>query len=322
MPALAHYPAARRSARVFPCKSTVLDLDMAIRVMVSRHSAFYSPLICSIAAGFLEEEGLSATYSILGKGERSHVLIRNGRVDIMQSAVSSNWKAIERGEAPLPIHFAQINQRDGFFLVGREDDPSFQWKKLEGKSLLADHGLQPLVMLRYAVHHNRADWEKIHVIDGGTPEEMQAAFRAGAGDYVHVQAPAPQELERDRIGRTVTSVGACMPRVAFSSLCASHEFVQSGTFQPFVRAYAKAKKWICRARPDEIAEKEASFFPGIGVESLAAAVARYQSLGCWTGGIEIPRELYEQALNVFQWAGAITRRHSYEAVCLTPSPSV
>ncbi len=169
---------------------------MAIRMMVSRSSAFYSPLICSIAAGFLEDEGLSATYRILGKGQRSHVLIRNGCVDIMQSAVSSNWKAIERGEAPLPIHFAQINQRDGFFLVGCEDDPSFQWKKLEGRTLLADHGLQPLVMLRYAVHHNGADWRKIHVIDAGTPEEMEVCFRAGAGDYVHLQAPAPQQLER------------------------------------------------------------------------------------------------------------------------------
>jgi len=56
---------------------------MPIRIMVSRHSAFYSPLICSITAGFLEEEGLRATYSILRKGQRSHALIRDGLVDIM-----------------------------------------------------------------------------------------------------------------------------------------------------------------------------------------------------------------------------------------------
>src|SRR5437763_16756421 len=122
---------------------------MTLRIMVSRHSGFYSPLICTIAAGFLEREGLEATYSILGKGERSHALIGNGSVDIMQSAVSSNWNTMERGEAPLPVHFAQINQRDGFFLLGREPEPSFQWKQLAGKTLVADHGLQPLVMLKY-----------------------------------------------------------------------------------------------------------------------------------------------------------------------------
>ena len=298
-----------------------LHLDMAIRIMVSRHSAFYSPLICSIAAGFLEKEGLQATYSILGKGERSHALIRDGLVDIMQSAVSSNWQLIERGEAPLPVHFAQINRRDGFFLVGREVDPSFEWKRLEGKTLLADHGRQPLVMLQYAVHYNGADWEKIRVVDLGPPNEMETAFRGGTGDYVHLQAPAPQQLEQDRIGRTVASVGESMPPVAFSSLCASGEFVRSSAFQSFLRAYVNAKGWINQAAPDEIAAKEASFFPGINAQALVAAVARYQAVGCWIGGIEIPRDLYEQALNVFERAGEITRRHAYAAVCLVPSSS-
>ena len=292
---------------------------MTLRIMVSRHSAFYSPLICTIAAGFLEREGLAASYSVLGKGERSHVLIGNGSVDIMQSAVSSNWNAMERGEAPLPVHFAQINQRDGFFLVGREQETSFHWKQLEGKTLVADHGLQPLVMLKYAVRHNGADWDKFHVIDTGTPEEMQAAFRSGTGDYIHLQAPAPQQLEADGIGRTVVSVGASMPPVAFSSLCASLEFIQGPMFAGFLRAYSKAKEWVREARPEDIAEKESSFFPGVGVDVLAEAVARYQRLGCWTGGIEIPRDLYEQALHVFESAGAVRRRHPYEAVCRAPT---
>ena len=298
-----------------------LHLDMTIRIMVSRHSAFYSPLICSIAGGFLKEEGLEATYGILGKGQRSHVLIGSGSVDIMQSAVSSNWSAIERGDAPLPVHFAQINQRDGFFLAGREDDASFQWKKLEGKTLLADHGQQPLVMLRYAVHHNGADWDKIHVIDAGTPEEMLAAFRSGIGDYVHLQGPAPQQLEHDNAGWAVVSVGASMPPVAFSSLCASRQFIDGRSFQPFLRAYSKAKDWVCRAKPDEVAASEASFFAGVSLVALADAVARYQELGCWRGGIEIPHELYEQALNVFEFARTIHQRHAYEAVCITPSHS-
>jgi NitT/TauT family transport system substrate-binding protein len=283
--------------------------------MVSRHSAFYSPLISSIAAGFLENEGLEASYAVLSKGQRSNILISDGIVDIMQSAVSSNWKPMERGESPLPVHFAQINQRDGFFLVGRRAEPDFEWKRLEGQTLLADHGLQPLVMLRYAVHYNGVDWAKIHVVDAGTPEEMDRAFRAGTADYIHLQAPAPQQLEHDGIGQTVVSVGQSMPPVAFSSLCASRAFVETSAFAAFLRAYAKAREWARQAPPDEIAAKEAPFFPGIGAASLSGAIARYQTLGCWNGDFEIPRELYEQALNVFQFAGEITERHPYDAVC-------
>src|SRR5207302_7630955 len=130
-----------------------------------------------------------------------------------------NWKPMERGESPLPVHFAQINRRDGFFLAAREPYSSFEFRMLEGKSLLADHALQPLVMLRYAVQLNGADWNKIHVIDAGSPEEMAAAFRAGTGDFVHLQGPAPQQMEHDAIGHIVVSVGQSMPPVAFSSLC-------------------------------------------------------------------------------------------------------
>ena len=291
---------------------------MTLRIMVSRHSAFYSPLIATIAAGFLKEQGLDAAYSILGPAQRSQSLIRDGVVDVMQSAVSSNWKPMERAESTLPVHFAQINQRDGFFLVARAPDASFQWKHLEGKTLLADHGVQPMVMLRYAASYNGVRWSRIGVIDVGTPEQMSAAFHAGAGDYVHLQGPGSHQLDHDRTGYIVASVGQAMPPVAFSSVCTSRKFLQTQACQALLRAFASAKEWVGRASPEEVAAKEASFFPEIDIAVLAAAVRSYQALGCWDGGIEIPRNLYEQALNVFEWAGEIARRHAYEEVCAPP----
>jgi hypothetical protein len=57
---------------------------------------------------------------------------------------------------------------------------------------------------------------------------------------------------------------------------------------------------------------------------LAAAITRYQTVGNWQGGVAIPRDLYEQALNVFESAGEIRIRHPYQEVCATPpaDPSV
>jgi NitT/TauT family transport system substrate-binding protein len=286
--------------------------------MVSRHAAFYSPLIATIAAGFLKEEGLDATYDVLAPGQRSHALIREGAVDLVQSAVSSNWKPMEKGESPLAVHFAQINQRDGFFLVARRPAPSFDWKDLQGKTLIADHGGQPLAMLRYAAKCKGVDWSRVHVVNAGSPEEMIAAFRNGSGDYVHLQGPAPQQLEHDGAGPVVAVVGAAMPAVAFSSICTSREFLATEECRAFVRAFTKAKGWVREALPEEVANKEAAFFPRIDPGALASAIRSYQELGCWEGGIEIPRDLYEQALNVFESAGEIAARHPYEQVCASP----
>lgn len=284
--------------------------------MVSRHSVFYSPLIATIAAGFLERHGLEAEYLILAKGQRSSALIAAGEVDIMQSAVSSNWLPIERGESPLPVHFAQINQRDGFFLVARGPAGAFQWSDLVGQTLLADHAPQPLVMLKYAARVNSVGWTQVDVINAGSPDEMVRAFRHGRGTYVQLQSPAAHQLEFDGVGHVVASVGASMPPVAFSSLCASREFTASETCRQFLEAYSEARTWVRTAPSEDVAQAEAGFFPGFSRDALAAGIRGYQKIGCWEGRVEIPRDLYEQALTVFETEGGISRRQPYEAVCV------
>lgn len=286
---------------------------MHLRIMVSRHSAFYSPLIATLAAGFLEDAGLTAEYAILAPGQRSHELIRDGAVDIMQSAVSSNWGPMKQGISPLPVHFALINRRDGFFLASRvQSKKPFDWRELEGKTLLADHGAQPLAMLRYAVRYNNADWSKINVLDRGAPEQMIQAFQSGEGDFVHLQAPGPEILEEANAGWARVSVGAFMPEVAFSTLCCSREFLASQALRAFLPAYTEAREWVRTADPARVAARQAKYFPGISQTALATAIGRYQRLGNWNGSTEITKALYDQALAVFD------ENQPFEQVCVTP----
>jgi len=145
---------------------------------------------------------------------------------------------------------------------------------------------------------------------------MYAAFKSGSGDYIHLQGPAPQQLEIDRAGKVVASLGASTPELAFSSVAASREFLKKPAYRPFLRAFAKAKAWAQNTPAREIAEKEASYFPSFSIEALTAAIARYQSIGTWKSGIEIPRDHYDQALMIFSWAGIIKQKHAYEEVCV------
>ncbi len=75
------------------------------------------------------------------------------------------------------------------------------------------------------------------------------------------------------------------------------------------------------ADPGEVARAEAAFFPEIAVEATAAAVGYYQKLGTWSGGIEIERDLYESALDVFQHSGMLSTRYPYEEVVVPPPGS-
>ena len=162
-----------------------------LRIMVYRHSVFYSPLIATIAGGFLQDQGLEATYFQKPPERNQYEMFRAHEVDVMQAAVSTSWDPLSKGIRNIPVHFAQINQRDGFFITARPGANPFEWKHLEGARLLADHAQQPLAMLKYGLHLKGVDLSRIQMINAGAPEAMEKAFREGQGDFVHLQGPAP-----------------------------------------------------------------------------------------------------------------------------------
>jgi NitT/TauT family transport system substrate-binding protein len=288
-----------------------------ISIQFTRFSAFYSPLIATIAGGFLQAEGLAPKHSIAPPGTSAIEGVVAGTVHVCQSAPSQGFGPLEKGQAPPAVHFAQINEMDGFFLTGRAPDPAFSWDKLKGRRVLVDHGGQPLAMFKYACHKRGLDFASIVAVNVPS-DQMDAAFRKGEGEYIHQQGPAPQQLEHDRAGHVVASVGQAIGPVAFSSLAATRAWLGTDMAGRFMRAYRKARTWLLATPATEVAKAEASFFPEIDPAVLAATIAYYQKLGCWTPHVEITRPAFEVALDVFQHSRLITKRHRYEDVIALP----
>jgi NitT/TauT family transport system substrate-binding protein len=288
-----------------------------IRIRFTRFSAFYSPLIATIAAGFLAEEGFAPKQSVAPAGTSAIAGLVDGTVDVCQSAPSQGFGPLEQGQSPPAVHFAQINETDGFFLTGRRPEPGFTWAALAGKRVLVDHGGQPLAMFKYACHRRGLDFAAIAAVDLPSGQ-MDQAFRKGEGDYIHQQGPSPQQLEHDGVGHIVASVGEAIGPCAFSSLAATRAWLRTDAATRFMRAYRKARAWVTSTPAAEIAAAEAPFFPGIDRAVLAATIAAYQKLGCWTPHVEITRPAFEATLDVFQHARLISRRHRYEDVIAPP----
>jgi NitT/TauT family transport system substrate-binding protein len=291
-----------------------------IRIQFTRFSAFYSPLIATIAGGFLKEEGLEPRHSIAPPGKSAIEGVVGGTVHVCQSAPSQGFGPLEKGQAPPAVHFAQINEMDGFFLTARAADPAFTWDKLRGQRVLVDHGGQPLAMFKYACHKRGLDFGSIQAINVPS-DQMDQAFRRGEGDYIHQQGPSPQQLEHDRVGHVVASVGQAIGPVAFSSLAATRAWLATDMARRFMRAYRKARAWLLATPADKVAEAEASFFPEIDRAVLASTIGYYQKLGCWSSHVEITRPAFEVALDVFQHSKLITKRHKYEDVVAAPPNS-
>jgi len=288
-----------------------------INIQFTRFSAFYSPLIATIASGFLAEEGFAPKHSVAPPGKSAIDGVVAGAVHVCQSAPAQGFGPLERGQTPPVAHFAQINEMDGFFLTARAPDPGFTWDRLRGKRVLVDHGGQPLVMFKYACHKRGVDFTSIQAIDVPS-DRMDAAFRGGEGDYIHQQGPAPQQLEHDKVGHVVASVGQAIGPCAFSSLAATRAWLGTDMARRFMRAYRKARTWLLATPAIRVAEAEASFFPEIDRAVLTSTIGYYQKLGCWTPHVEITRSAFETTLDVFLHAGVIAKRHRYEDVVAAP----
>jgi NitT/TauT family transport system substrate-binding protein len=291
-----------------------------ISIQFTRFSAFYSPLIATIAGGFLQAEGFAPRHSVAPTGKSAIEGVVNGTVHVCQSAPSQGFGPLEKSQAPPAVHFAQINEKDGFLLTARAPDPTFTWDKLRGKRVLVDHGGQPLAMFKYACHRRGLDYAAIQAVNVPS-DQMDQAFRKGEADYIHQQGPAPQQLEHDGVGHIVASVGEAIGPCAFSSLAARREWLRTEKAARFMRAYRKARAWIIETPAARLADAQASFFPEIDRAVLASTIAYYQKLGCWTPHVEITRPAFEVALDVFQHSGLIAKRHRYEDVIASP-PSV
>ena len=286
-----------------------------INIQFTLFSAFYSPLISAMSGGFLKAEGLDAEWSISPPGVSALEALRNGSAHVVQSALSQGFVTLDKGETPFAVHFAQVNEMDGFFLTARKADPAFSWKKLEGAEIVTFKGGQPHAMFKYACHKAGIDYGKIKLIAPGGPAEIDKAFREGQGQYVHQQGPFPQQLQAEGVGHIVGQVGPLIGPCGFSSLAATPEWLKTDMARAFLRAYRKTRAYMTAAPAAEIAKAEKTYFPKIDEKVLADCIATYQKLGCWTPHVEITKAAYEKTLDIFEYNGQLKQRYRYEQVC-------
>ncbi len=289
-----------------------------VSIQFTLFSAFYSPLISMMSGGFLKAEGLEYEWSVAPVGKSAIDSLEGGTAQVVQTAPSQSFGPISKGESTSWTHFAQINEMDGFFIAGRNADPDFSWNKLEGAEVVMFGGGQPNAMFKYACYKAGIDYEKIKPITPGSAAAIDAAFRGGEGQYVQQQGPFPQQIQAEGIGYIVAQVGPKIGPIAFSSLAAKRDWLNTDEAKAFCRAYRKTRVYMNETPAAEIAVAEKEFFPDIDEVVLEDCISAYQQLGCWTVHPEITRMAFDVAQDVFLHFGTLNERIDYEKAVVCP----
>ena len=194
-----------------------------------------------------------------------------------------------------------------------EDQTSDATEK-DSMRLLTKHHIPGTI----TVAHAAIEMDKIKIIDAGNGGEMDKAYRAGTGQFIHQQGPAPQQLEADGVGHVVTALGPVIGACGFSSLAARPEWLESEEAKAFTRAYIKTRNYMNDASAAEIAAAEKPLFPNIDEAVLADCIHTYQNMGVWTRHIDITDDGYNAMLDIFEYDGMLKTRYAYDQVCARP----
>lgn len=100
------------------------------------HSIFYAPQYAAIELGYFEDEGIDLTLVNGAGADKVMTALVSGDADIGFMGSEASIYTYAQGASDYAVNFAQLTQRAGNFLVGREPDTAFTWDKLRGRKVL------------------------------------------------------------------------------------------------------------------------------------------------------------------------------------------
>lgn len=289
---------------------------MRLRLGVTFHSIFYAPFLVALHRGLFHQQGLDLQATTTGDGRLVLGGMERGEFDVGIGGIMRSLVAFDAGAERPPLHFARINDRDGFFLLGRS--PEFDWPDLLGKRLiLFSEAPTPWYVMRGLLRERGLDPDRVEVIGDRPAPEAAAAFRAGQADFLEAPAPFAEALIRDGAAVIVREMARELGPLPYSSYCARPEVLeqQPEAVSALIRAHVAALDWMRSASGAEIWETIQASFPDDDPLVMQRAVERYQRLGTWAADASLPRVSYDRLAELLQRGGLIQRIAPYELIC-------
>ncbi len=286
-----------------------------IRLVETFRNLFYTPVYAAVGGGFFYRHGLSVLFNTAPADRGPLAMLRDGSADIAQTGISRSLMALDEGDEEAPLHFAEINRRDGFFILSRRPVGEWSWRRLEGATLIPV-GFTPVpwMSLRRALSMNGVDIDRIHLISETSSEAAMDRFRTGETCYIHLPHPQAQELIDEGTGHLAAAVGPALGHICYSSFASSPRLLRDSpdTVDRFVLGVYDAQRWVASHGASEIAYAVSPFFTDRPLPQLQRAIAAYKRQETWAEDPLIREEGFTAMRDLLIAGGLVERRHEYD----------
>ncbi len=286
-----------------------------LRLMDTFRNLFYTPIYVAVSGGFFYKHGLNVIFTTMPEGGSAMDMLRSGEVDIAQTGISRSLMELDLGHEDAPLHVAEINRRDGFFLVSRLGVDSWDWKMLEGATV-APVGFTPVPWnsLRAAMLKHDVDLDAVNLATGLSAQDAIDAFRSGRVDYVHLPHPQAGMLVDEGVGHIAVALGPELGHICYSSFAAMPALIDASPsmIQAFVNGFDDALAWLASAEDERIAERAAPFFPDMPQFLLRDSISQYRANETWPDQSMITSQSFDAMRDILIDGGLVEGRHDYD----------
>ncbi len=285
------------------------------------HSIFYAPQYAAIELGYFEEEGIDLKLETAFGADKVMTALISDHADIGFMGSESSIYVYQEGQKDYAINFAQLTQRAGNFVVGRKADNNFSWKKLKGTIVLGGRaGGMPEMVFEYILKKNGIDPKKdlsiIQNIDFGS---TAAAFSGGQGDYSIEFEPYAAQLEAQKDGFVLASLGVDSGYVPYTAYCAKKSYIENpdNKLQEFTNAIQKGLNYVNSHSAEEIATVIAPQFKETSLDTITTIVQRYQEQDTWKKDTIFEKKSYHLLQDFLKEGGELKETIPYEKLNIT-----
>ena len=285
------------------------------------HSIFYAPQYAAIELGYFEEEGIDLTLVNGGGADKVMTALISGDAQIGFMGSEASIYVYQEGSQDYAVNFAQLTQRAGNFLVGRESEPDFTWENLRGKKVLGGRAAgMPQMVFEYILKKHGLDPKTDLSIDQSINFGLTAAaFTSSDADYTVEFEPFATTLELEGSGYVVASLGTESGYVPYTAYCARKSYMEENPelVQKFTNAIQRGIDYVNSHTSEEIARTIAPQFQETPVEKIALIVERYKAQDTWKEDTVFEQESFDLLQNILEEAGELDERVPYADLVTT-----
>ena len=285
-----------------------------VRIILRFHSLFYTPHFVAMHLGVFERQKLAVEVRTADSGGELTSALVKGEAELGLSGPIRGLDLAEKGSPDRIISIIQVNNRDGFFVVGHGPQPRFQWADLMGsRVILFAEAETPWLCLQQVLRNYGIDIGAITRITKVPTEQAVQMFLRGEADYIEQGQPAVERLVHSGRGSVVASEGDAVGAIPFSAYLTTPAYAASHAevLQRFTEAYYHAQQWIFQHAAEEISQLISPSFPDVEPDIRTRAVRRYLTQETWSRDPLLREEGFNYLQDILIGGGFISKRYPY-----------